>query len=430
MNTKIAQLAGCLISTVYDCLICFGEIAAWLVSALPGKSRLRRTLIGRWRSAFKRHDQSKCDIWFHAASRGEVATAAIIAREVLRINPGMRLFLTAVSADGVHSGGELNALFFETRYLPPDISFFMKRFVSSLKPKKLVVIDGDFWRNSIRASLGCNARVFVANGRISKRTAWIYSHIPGFGVPLFGGIEKIYAQTADDVDRFVALAGGNVVLGRNVKVGGALREARKAEVECLRKLLSEAGEIKVACFASIHPDEIEMIRTVVSCVDARSPGVCFLVVPRHPHKFFSSDILAKLGEVALVDRWPIASIECPVVLVRAMGVLPEIYSASDITIVGGTFCDIGGHNICEPMQYGSAVVYGPKIHAQEALHSAVQRDDAAFQAQSAAEAAEAAIALLLDGELREHRHENSNRMISAGRGVVCKIATELVSDIS
>ncbi|MDD5092292.1 MAG: hypothetical protein PHQ23_15440, partial [Candidatus Wallbacteria bacterium] len=55
-------------------------------------------------------------------------------------------------------------------------------------------------------------------------------------------------------------------------------------------------------------------------------------------------------------------------VIDSMGVLDRYYSDSEWAFVGGTFKDLGGHNIMEPAQSGCRVLFGPFIRnfAQEA----------------------------------------------------------------
>ena len=47
-----------------------------------------------------------------------------------------------------------------------------------------------------------------------------------------------------------------------------------------------------------------------------------------------------------------------------MGILDEMYKISDIAFVGGTFVDVGGHNVWDPARFGIPVFFGPDYHTQ------------------------------------------------------------------
>ena len=48
-------------------------------------------------------------------------------------------------------------------------------------------------------------------------------------------------------------------------------------------------------------------------------------------------------------------------LVDRVGVLNDLYLAADVSFVGGTLVDIGGHNVLEPVWAGSPVLFGTSV---------------------------------------------------------------------
>jgi len=48
-----------------------------------------------------------------------------------------------------------------------------------------------------------------------------------------------------------------------------------------------------------------------------------------------------------------------VILLDTIGELSRIYTLGDIIFVGGSFVNIGGHNILEPVVHKKPVVFGP-----------------------------------------------------------------------
>jgi 3-deoxy-D-manno-octulosonic-acid transferase len=51
-------------------------------------------------------------------------------------------------------------------------------------------------------------------------------------------------------------------------------------------------------------------------------------------------------------------------LIEKLGVLEAVYRIADAAIVGGTFIDIGGHNVWEAAQNGIPVFFGPHYYEQ------------------------------------------------------------------
>ena len=60
-----------------------------------------------------------------------------------------------------------------------------------------------------------------------------------------------------------------------------------------------------------------------------------------------------------VERAPDA--RCAVFLIDSLGELPGFLAAGDVAFVGGSLCDIGGHNLLEPAALGMPVLSGPHL---------------------------------------------------------------------
>jgi 3-deoxy-D-manno-octulosonic-acid transferase len=58
----------------------------------------------------------------------------------------------------------------------------------------------------------------------------------------------------------------------------------------------------------------------------------------------------------------------PVLLIDEIGVMPKYYRSAICTVVGGSLVEgIGGHNLIEPVLYGSVPIYGPFVEKQRHL---------------------------------------------------------------
>src|SRR5690606_6723750 len=107
-------------------------------------------------------------------------------------------------------------------------------------------------------------------------------------------------------------------------------------------------------------------------VRARHPDVGLLMCPRHPDRF------DEVVERTRADGWrtgrasesvgsPDRTDGAEVVVLDRMGVLARAYGAGEVAIVGGSFCEVGGHNVLEAAAHGVPVVYGPRMHSQREL---------------------------------------------------------------
>jgi 3-deoxy-D-manno-octulosonic-acid transferase len=91
------------------------------------------------------------------------------------------------------------------------------------------------------------------------------------------------------------------------------------------------------------------------------PDALLLWAPRHPERFGAVASRVRAAGLDLrrrsVERSPDA--RCAVFLIDSLGELPGFLAAGDVAFVGGSLCDIGGHNLLEPAALGVPVLSGP-----------------------------------------------------------------------
>ena len=61
-----------------------------------------------------------------------------------------------------------------------------------------------------------------------------------------------------------------------------------------------------------------------------------------------------------------------IIMVDKMGILNDIYSISDVVVLGGAFEKIGGHNPVEPAFFGCKLISGKNIFNQKPLFECVR----------------------------------------------------------
>ena len=65
-----------------------------------------------------------------------------------------------------------------------------------------------------------------------------------------------------------------------------------------------------------------------------------------------------------------------VYLADTLGEMPLWYSVAAISVIGGSFSDLGGHTPFEPAQCGTAILHGPHVWNHAAAYRALDAADA------------------------------------------------------
>lgn len=300
-------------------------------------------------------------IWIHAVSVGEAKSAKGLLSNLKREYPHAFILATTATGGGLdeakRSLQEADAI----SLMPFDVSWVMRKWARVLQPKLLLLVESDFWLQHMRQVKKQGGQIVLVSGKISERSANRFAKVPFFASRLFSLFDHVLVQNEEYRLRFVSLLKENTSLqiGGNLKLD-ALPEKRNMRIN---RAFAQNG-LSIAIISTHAPEEEELLSAL------QSLSVLIYLAPRHPERF---GLVAKMLEDAKIpycrwgDRERIAG-NVRVVLVDAMGQIPNVCALCDIAIVAGSYSShVGGHNILEPTLYGLPVFFGPHMHNQNEL---------------------------------------------------------------
>ena len=144
-------------------------------------------------------------IWVHCASVGEVNAARPLLELLLKTYHSVPTVVTT----NTPTGGEMLQRSFGRRvthlYLPLDFTYAIRRFVSHIKPRCLIILETELWPNLWNYLSRHSIPVVIVNGRLSKRT----TQVPAILRRLYGQtlrqVQAILARSDTDKESFVSL---------------------------------------------------------------------------------------------------------------------------------------------------------------------------------------------------------------------------------
>ena len=329
-------------------------IALPFLFLLSFKRKYRKSIPARF---FLWHNQplKSNGIWFHSCSFGEAKAIKplvdALPDEVLRMST------TTQTGYSVIEGYTK-----ESRYLPFEPLLFRW-----LKPQKaLVVVEAEFWYLLFALAKGRGAKTILVNARMSDRSFAKYKKMGWLYRQIFSCIDEVYAQTALDKERLQSLGAKNVAVTGNIKL---------SSLPAPTKSLSKPAGL-VVCAASTHEGEEALILEAFGALKKECNDARLIVVPRHPERFKKvADLVDRFSKEKRLS-WQIYSekelFEKDIVVVDLLGELVNIYTISDIVILGGAFESIGGHNAAEAAQFGCKIISGPHYFNQKDIFEAVE----------------------------------------------------------
>jgi len=320
----------------------------------------------------------RADIWVHAASVGEVLAAEPLIRA---LNPERhRILVTTTTATGA---ALLRRRFGEAvshRYLPLDLPWLQRRFQRAVAPRALVIMETELWPNLLARAAADGLAVFLANARLSQRSAARYARFPALVRPALRALTHIACRDERDRERFLALGAAPeaVVVNGNIKFDIGVDDADHEAVAGLRVA---SGGRPVILLASTHADEEAQLLPGLVRLRERVPELLVVLAPRHPDRVPEvSALLREAGESFALrttgapgprDRWWV---------VDTLGELKRFYGLADVAFIGGSLVPVGGHNPLEGVVWGCPLVTGPHVHNFEDMMALLRESRLLLQA--------------------------------------------------
>lgn len=377
----------------------------------------------RWseRLGFCPHKLDKC-IWVHAASLGETIGATPLIKALKAKYPHLPIVVTNMTITG---GVRTKAAFGDSvlqAYIPYDFPDAAARFLDRINPVIAIIIETELWPNLFHACEKRHIPIFVANARLSAKSAAGYRRVAPVTRRMLKSIQMIAAQTKVEADRFISLGlpADRVVVTGSIKFDVEVPSDLAAKSEALRKQLGEKRLIWIA--ASTHATEDEIVLSAYKKVLEKIPNALLILVPRHPERFDAVNALVEQQgfQVARRSKQAPCTEATQVYLGDTMGELLLMYAVSDVAFIGGSFVPVGGHNILEASVVGKPVITGPQLFNFAEISEKLIAANGMFVVQNGDELAAEVTQLFQDTYYRNKIGENGHAFVGDNRGALAK----------
>ena len=324
-------------------------------------------------------------VWLHAVSVGETRAAQPLIDALRRRFPDAPLLITQMTPTGRATA---QALYpdAQCRYLPYDRRDWVAQFLREHRPLFGVVMETELWANLLNEAHRQKIPMFVANARLSEKSARGYRRIDTLIRPALQTLAGCLAQTEEDAERLRQLGAANVSVCGNSKYDIAPPEDK---IELAAQWRRQLGRRRVFVAASTREkdgtDEAHEILRVWrqhGCADD-----LLVLVPRHPERFGAAAEYAQLLGLTVQKRSSGEAVapSTQVWVGDSMGEMFAYYALADAVFVGGSLVDTGCQNIIEPMSCGKPVLFGTSVYNFQAACTGSLAFGAARQIASADE---------------------------------------------
>lgn len=372
-------------------------------------------------------EHRRIDVWVHAVSLGEVNAVSPLLETL--IDQGLSILVTTMTPTGSGRVEHLYTGKVVHQYLPFDLNYLQKKFFKTWQPKAAVIVETELWPNMIRQARKAGTELILVNARLSPQSFVGYYRLRFFFKPLLNQFKAVLCQSEADSERFIRLG----LAKDKVKTLGNLKFDMKFNShvpEAFYALKEAFGQTRpVLIFASTHNHEEQQLLEQLPVLKKKIKDLVLLIAPRHPERFQVVYELAKENgfNVGLRSRKETLSTDNEVVVLDSLGELMNWFQLSDYAIVGGSFVDVGGHNVLEPIAAGLPVITGPIYYNFKSICSDLSEQDALIIASDMPNALERLSHLHQNPEAREALLINAERMMTQNQGVVGKYRAEVMA---
>ena len=175
-------------------------------------------------------------VMIHAVSVGEVMAVKPLVKELLSCHRVLVTTMTPTGSDAVRSQFGEAVLHC---YLPYDLPGVMARFLNSINPSLVVIMETELWPNLIHASNKLNIPLVLANARMSERSARGYARLHSLTAPMLRKIDHIAAQSEQDAQRLIGLGAGQrkITITGSLKFNQLIPDSRKTRDSFMQSIL-------------------------------------------------------------------------------------------------------------------------------------------------------------------------------------------------
>lgn len=364
-------------------------------------------------------------LWIHAASMGEAQIAVAFTKRLRAQFPKLSILLTHTTATAAKQI-QMNSLGAQVkrRYMPLDIPFAIRRFLNTVRPRALLLIETELWPYCLYLCYRRRIPVVLVNARLSERSARRYRRFTGSLIrQMLNQLSCVLAQTQSDAEHFLELG----LAADRIHVMGNI----KYDLEVPAQLLSAGQTLRetwgglqrpVWIAASTHLGEAVPLLQAYAEVRLALPNSLLIWVPRHletvaaikAHCFAQGYRVACRSDAVLAASF----LEIDIFIGDTMGELLLYYAASDLAFIGGSLVPKGGQNPIEAAILELPVLFGPHTFNFTQITEQLIQCRGAIRITQAHQLALQLISLLKDKNQRQQIGQAAQQCVAQNQGAL------------
>ncbi|MEM6482034.1 MAG: 3-deoxy-D-manno-octulosonic acid transferase [Pseudomonadota bacterium] len=350
-------------------------------------------------------------LWCHAASVGESLSVLPLIQSLSKSAPGLSFLITS----GTQTSAEILSRRLPPRtqhqFAPLDSRGYLRRFLDHWRPNAAVFVESELWPNMLRETRARGAKMALVNARISDRSVNNWKRFQHSAEHLLRHFDMIHCQDDRTAAHLHDLGLAHAERGVNLK---SLAGPLPYDSAVLTKLRKITGARPLWLAASTHPGEDEIALDVHCKILRAYPDALLILVPRHPERAGAIKALIEDADQSVAQRstGDLPGPEHTAYLADTLGEMGLWYNLSPVTLLCGSFTDVGGHNPFEPAQAGSFVLHGPNYANFELAYRDLDAAGAGRNLSTASQIADALKEMFGSRDITRRQQEAARRFAS------------------
>lgn len=352
-------------------------------------------------------------VWIHGASVGESLSVIPLVERLGADIPGCNFLVTTGTVTSATLMQERLPSGAFHQFIPLDHPDYVEAFLNHWRPDAALFVESEFWPNLILSARNCTKFMALVNGRVSPRSFEDWRRQPNAIKFILSSFDVILAQDPQNAERLSQLS------GRPVETLGNLKYAATplpADETVLGELRQQIGARPRWLAASTHPGEENVVLSAAKILRDDIGDLLTIITPRHPGRGEEVAALCAAEGLSYARRSsgdPITP-ATDVYIADTLGELGLFYRLCDVSFVGGSLKEIGGHNPLEPARLGAAILHGPNVFNFTETYAAMRKTGGAALTRNDREIASAVRRLFADDKTRKTMTQAAKQAAESG----------------
>lgn len=366
-------------------------------------------------------------IWVHAVSVGELLIALKLLAELHRRRPDWQFVVSSTTSTAHAMALARQESWWVPVYTPVDLAGIARRALRAVRPRAIILTEGEMWPNFVWTASGAGCPVALVNARVSPRSEGRYRKFAALVRPVARHLEAVGLQEQVHASLWSHLG----VPQDRLHLTGSVKydpETQTSDTRDFRPVLDAFGfdrSAPVLLAGSTHEGEEELLAEALTLIRRDIPHTRLIIAPRHVER--TASIVARLREaghhVARRSGSPEESAPPPdILLLDTTGELRDWYQLADVVFIGKSLRGHGGQNPVEAILAAKPVLFGPHMENFAHLRDALRACGGALEVRDAESLAGATMRLLGEPGFRQHTTNAALTALAPHRGATARTA--------